>query len=60
MSVQAAAAHAFVPVAAAIDAGRIPGAALGLVSRNGDRAGACAGRAAVEPPAMPTWRSSTR
>ena len=57
MSVQAAAAHAFVPVAAAIDAGRIPGAALGLVSRDGDRAVACAGRAAVEPTAMPLDRS---
>ena len=56
MTLEAAVAQAFMPVAEAIDAGRIPGAALGLVTRDGDRAVSCAGRAAVEPAETPLGR----
>lgn len=51
--------QAFAPVAAAIAAGRIPGAVLGIVAADGTRAVRAAGRAQVVPNARPmtegTW-----
>lgn len=50
---------AFAPVQAAIDAGRIPGAVLGIVTADGARAVTAAGRAQVVPASRPmmadTW-----
>ena len=41
--------QAFAPAAAAVAAGRIPGASLGIVTRSGERAVIHAGHAAIEP-----------
>src|SRR4029453_1948962 len=41
----------FAPALAAVEAGRIPGAVLGLVTSNGDRAVRFAGRAQIVPTA---------
>jgi CubicO group peptidase (beta-lactamase class C family) len=50
---------AFAPVQAAIDAGRIPGAVLGIATADGARASVAAGRAQVIPDSRPmtpdTW-----
>jgi CubicO group peptidase (beta-lactamase class C family) len=52
------AAAAFGPVRAAIDSGRIPGAALGLVSRGGERAVMQAGMAQLVPDRRPLAREA--
>ena len=49
---------AFRPVAAAVAAGAIPGAVLGLATRDGDRAVAVTGLAQREPDAVPLERST--
>ena len=49
---------AFAPVAEALAAGRIPGAALGLVTAAGDRAVRWGGRAQVHPTERPLQRSA--
>ena len=58
-SLNALADRAFAPVRAAIDAGRIPGAVLGLVTREGHRTLRVAGQAQTVPQARPmteaTW-----
>jgi CubicO group peptidase (beta-lactamase class C family) len=53
MTLAAAADAAFALVDEAIDDGRIPGAALGLVTRDGDRAIRFGGHAALVPQLMP-------
>jgi CubicO group peptidase (beta-lactamase class C family) len=59
MNPDAIAAHAFVPAADAVAAGRIPGAVLGIVTEAGGRAAAWAGAAQIEPEraamARDTW-----
>ena len=52
MSFESLADHAFAPVRAAIDEGRIPGAALGLVAAGGGRAVRSTGHAALVPQAV--------
>jgi len=51
--------RAFAPLAAAIEAGRIPGGVLGVVDRNGDRAVRAMGQAQTVPTSRPmsqdTW-----
>ncbi|MBB4052985.1 CubicO group peptidase (beta-lactamase class C family) [Devosia subaequoris] len=51
--------RAFAPLAAAIEAGRIPGGVLGVVDRNGDRAVRAMGQAQTVPSSRPmtedTW-----
>jgi CubicO group peptidase (beta-lactamase class C family) len=56
MSFTAAVAEAFAPVADAIDADRLPGAILGAVDANGQRAVAVAGSAEI----VPTTSAMTR
>jgi CubicO group peptidase (beta-lactamase class C family) len=58
MNLEDTAERAFRPVAAAIAAGRIPGAALGLVTADGHRAVRWAGRAAVVPEEAPLDRAT--
>jgi CubicO group peptidase (beta-lactamase class C family) len=48
---------AFAPAAALVAAGRIPGAALGLVTAGGDRAVTFAGQAAIVPEPEPLTRA---
>lgn len=55
---ETAADKAFAPVIAAVDAGRIPGAALGLVTPEGDRAIRWAGSAMVTPSTIPLERGT--
>ena len=50
---------AFGPVQEAVDAGRIPGAALGLITPDGDRAVRWAGKAIVVPSPEPLHRETT-
>ncbi len=50
--------HAFAPVAAAVEAGAIPGATLGLVTADGGRAVRLGGRAAIVPSPRPVGRST--
>lgn len=49
MNINALADRAFIPVQHAIKEARIPGAVLGVVSRNGDHTLRCAGMAQLEP-----------
>ena len=48
---------AFVPVAAAVEAGRIPGAVVGLIE-NGERSIRVAGFAQIEPTCEPMRRET--
>ncbi len=50
--------RAFVPVRAAVDARRVPGAALGLVTKSGERAVLHAGMAQWEPEAVALERAT--
>ncbi|PEQ14332.1 esterase [Novosphingobium sp. PC22D] len=47
--IEAVADAAFAPAAASVEAGRIPGAVLGIVTADGRQAVRCAGMAALEP-----------
>lgn len=58
MSIDALADRAFEPVQRAIDESRIPGAVLGMVSANGDRALRCQGMAQLEPVERPLTTST--
>ncbi len=57
MTLAAAADAAFALADEAIDAGRIPGAVLGLVTRDGDRAIRFGGHAALVPQLVPWPRT---
>ncbi len=50
--------RAFAPVRAAVDGGQIPGAALGLVTPDGDRAVRWAGQAIITPTTEPLERTT--
>jgi CubicO group peptidase (beta-lactamase class C family) len=58
MSLESLADHAFLPVAAALEAGHIPGAALGIAVLDGTRAIRWGGAATLLPEAEPLERDS--